>query len=223
MNDDDSIDTILITYETQVKIVRMIGGNLIPSVLKIGADVSPTEKASPDDLQNCMAKINFWFSSIVSRCVAFSYNNDVALSMFVAEDGTNRTDNMLLIAPGDPTDDMLAVLFQAKMRALCNGAIDFDVVDVKSDNSMGLGFTFIGQSLNILPTMEEWVGVPNFFDEPWWERNDGSTLDVCPPPEADLTKKPQWAFNLDAINKPVQGTVIHHEFRPTVIEGGKKD
>lgn len=221
----EEFDTLVITYETEIKIVRMIGNNLIPSVIKVGADVHPTADASTDDLQRCMAKINFWFSNIVSRCVAFSYNNDVALGMFVGEGGTNRTDNMLLIAPGEPTDDMLAILFQSKMKALCNGVIDFEVVDIKSDNTLGLGFTFIGHSSNVLPTMEDWVGLPNYFDEPWWSRNDGSTIDVCPPPETDLTKKPQWAFNLDVLNSKSseEGTIIHHEFRPTVIDGGKKD
>jgi hypothetical protein len=103
----------------------------------------------------------------------------------------------------------------------------FGPVEVKSDNQLGLQFTFVGDSSAVLPNNLEWVGPRSFFDKPWWDRDDGSTLDVLPAEDADLTVKPVWAFSLDFLSFPkkmnatTNGKIVRPEFRPKVIDGGK--
>jgi hypothetical protein len=126
----------------------------------------------------------------------------------------------------EPDDQHLAALFQAKLQALATSVMVFGPVEVQSDNQLGLQFTFVGDSNAVLPKIEDWVGKRSFFDKPWWDRDDGSTLDILPAEDADLTVKPPWAFSFDFLSHqkptPTQVKIVRPEFRPTVIDGGKK-
>ncbi len=231
-DDEDDLPLVLIDFEFEVKLVRMVENILIPSKLSVRASVLPGEDNSSDqEMDAAFTKIKFWFDNLVGRSVAFARENAAAIAMLVGDDGANRSGNMLMITPDDPSDEHLAVLFQAKMAALAAGALEFGPVTVKSDNVIGLTFTFTGDSSEVLPSMADWIGERTFFDTPWWFRNDASTLDVTPVPDADLTKPPSWAYSLDflsGLNKPnatdsAQGSVLRPNFKPTVIDGGKKD
>lgn len=225
MEDDE--DALYITFNTQVKFVRLIENTVIPSRLAIKADVLPHESATEQDLQSVMLKVKFWLDNIVSKAIAFSHDNSAAIEMFIDDAGKNRTSNIIMITPGEPSDEVFAALFQSKLTALANGAIEIGLVEVKSDNPMGLAFTFVGEGTNVLPTMKEWIGERSYFEHPWWMRNDASTLDLIPAPDADLTVAPPWAFSLDTLMqgqpqvRTESGIVVRPSFNPTVINGGK--
>jgi hypothetical protein len=221
--DEEDAESLFINFHLETKITRCHGNTLIPSRLILRADVDPAADVEEEDLSLSLAKVKFWFENIVSKSIAFSTDNEAALEMFVGPDGMNRTGNLLMTTPGEPNDEVLATLFQAKMTALSNGAIFYPFVEVKSDNLIGLTFCFVGDARKVLPTMPEWIGDRTYFDKPWWERNDASTLDIVPPPGADLNVKPAWAYSLDALGGPKQenGIVVRPAFKPTVIPGGK--
>src|SRR5574343_1217480 len=121
--------------------------------------------------------------------------------MFFNERGTNRSDNMIMLTPDDPTDEHLAAIFQSKLNALSGGNMMFGLVEIVSDNTVGLSFTFVCDGETCLPTVEEWIGERYYFEKPWWSRNDASTLDIPPMPDADLTNIPQWAYSLDFLHE----------------------
>lgn len=219
---DDEQEAIFITLNLETKIIRIVENTLIPSRLNIRADVSPREDITDVQLTHSMQKIKFWYEHIVSKSLAFDIGNDAAIGMIFDETGKNRSTNMIMFTPGDPTDELLAALFQSKMSALSNGMINFGLCEVKSDNHLGLAFTFVGEGTKVLPPMKEWIGERSYFEKPWWERNDSSTLDVIPGMDADLTKPPAWAYSLDNIGQPpASPVVVRPSFNPTVIPGGK--
>lgn len=220
--DDEDDDVLLISLTIETKIVRVIDNTIHPAKLTIRTDVNPVEDVPEGEISAIIAKIRFWFENLVSKSIAFSFDNDGALEMFIDAQGRNRTTNLIMIAPAAPTDDVLATLFQAKMSALAGGKILFGLVEVKSDNLAGLSFIYVGSAERSLPTMEQWIGERSYFDQPWWNRDDASTLDVVPPDGADLTKKPAWAFSLDMMSPKVEtGIIIRPDFKPTIIPGGK--
>lgn len=221
--DDDDVDALYISCSLETKLIRIIDNNFMPARLKIRADVCPDDDMTQAEISLALSKIRFFFDNILTKAIAFSYDNESAIDMLINEEGKNNSGNVLMMTPGDPTDELLATLFQAKMEALSGGQITFSLVEVKSDNAMNLAFVFVGDSQNMLPTNEQWIGPRSYFAEPWWNRDDASTLDVIPPPDADLTTKPAWAFSLDVLGGPIkpEPTVLRPEFRPKIIDGGK--
>lgn len=221
--EDDYPTTILMSFTTEIEIVRIIGTTMAPAFIKIKTELFPTD-GEEENISSAMSKIKYWFDQIANRSVVFSGGNSALASLLVSDAGTNFLDNNYLMTPGEPTDDLLATLFQAKMSALATNTLTFEACEIRSKNMLGIIFTVVGNPLELLPPMKEWIGDRTYFDEPWWNRNDASSMDVKPPADADLSQKPEWAFALD-IKKPDKGTeadVVRHDFRPKVIDGGRK-
>jgi len=225
MDEDEIIDDALfVTLTLNTHFIRVIDSTLIPARVTIKTDVSPREDADQEELLGAITKIKYWLEHIVSRSIAFSADNDMAIAMLVDEQGKNRSGNRFMLTPGDPTDEVLATLFQCKMTALANGVAEFGFVEITTDNELGMTFTFSGDGKSLLPTVGQWIGERSYFNEPWWMRNDASTLDVMVPDGADPDEKPAWAFSLDTlIPAKHDAEVVIHPFKPTIIDGGKGD
>jgi len=229
MNEEDDDDEggadVMISFEQEITMVRLMEDHFLPSQISIKAQIYPLKGSNDQDLEIAFQKVSFWLDNVVSRCIAFKRSNEAAQKMLISE-GKNNSSNMLMLTPEEPTDEMMAILFQAKMTALSEHKIAFGSVEIKSNNWTGLRFTFLGDASESLPNMDEWVGSPNYFDEPWWNRDDASTLDVVIDSSTDTTTKPAWAYKLDFIAnaiRPAHETIARPIFKPKIIDGGKKD
>jgi hypothetical protein len=225
----DFISDTMLEFNFKISLVRLLDNTFIPSRIKVRAQTFITDDADEEKIEAAFVKIEYWLDRIVNRSIAFSQGNPSALEMLIDQGGINRTANMLMLTPDDPVDQLLAVLFQSKFTALSAGALTFGAVRVSSDNVAGLSFTYMGDNEGMLPTMEKWIGQKrSFFEVPWWERDDASTLDVRPLEDADLTKPPEWAYSLDFLLRAddeedqKQPTILRPTFRPKIIDGGKK-
>jgi hypothetical protein len=200
MDDDDSSVSVMIDFEQKAKFVRFIGGGMLPTKIKMKAEVMPTEDTVDNDFDVAFSKIKFWFDSIVTNSIIFCKNNEVARSMLI-KDGLPTMPNHLIMTPFEPTDEHLAILFQAKMTALSDQNFDFGSIKIKSDTSNGLTFTYVGSWDEDLPEMKDWFDItPYYFDVPWWQRSDISSIDMIVG-EFDSTKIPTWASKLDFIEE----------------------
>lgn len=226
MDEEDIIESY--TWVTfKFKTIRVLD-NIITAhnnVLKveIGIEADTTET----DVNIVLEKIHFWFETIVSNSVIFSRDNEFALGMMFDENGNARTQNIPMIVPGEPTDDFLVMIFQAKLAAFGAGVMGFGTVEMTSDTRENLTTVFVGEGEEYLPSMEEWIGEHSYFEYPWWARDDGTTLDVIPPEDADLADPPFIGIDMSFIearykkNEQEGPMIIKPEFRPTVISGGK--
>lgn len=231
MDEDDLTPEVFSYFSFSVKIVRVIEDIIVPSTLKFKMEFIPLETATGEEVDRAFAKMRYWIDNVVNRSVVFSHDNSNAIAMFIDDKGANsRVSNILMITPEEPDDQHMCAIFQSKLQALSGLSMAFGPVEVSGDNQIGLSFTFIGDSTSVLPDAKEWFqDTRTFFDKPWWERDDGSTLDVVPPEGADLSVKPAWAFSFDFLEPkgPRSSTadgktnVIRTEFRPNVIDGGK--
>jgi len=227
IEDDDFFPEIYNHFIFSTKLVRVMENVIIPSNIKLKMEFIPMDDADSENIDRAFTKIRYWLDNVVNNAVLFSYENEAALDMFIDEEGRNpRVANMLMLTPDEPNDQLMAAIFQAKLQALAGTCLAFGPVEIQSDNQIGLSFTFVGDSSAVLPTMDDWIGERSYFDKPWWDRDDGSTLDVMPPEGADLSDKPTWAFSFDFLDKPKvalgsSGKIVRPEFRPTIIDGGK--
>lgn len=219
-----------ITYDIDVRVIRLIQNVLVPTDLSLTAHIDRGETATDAEIELAISKIRYWFDNVVSKTIAFGRDNTTAFDMLLDDDGTPRIGNIFMMVPDDPRDELLGALFQCKMNALANGALVVEAIDIRSDNLDGLSFSLLGDHAVYLPaTMEEWLGAPSYFDVPWWLRNDASTLDVYLSEDSDKTKKPAWAFSLDFLDKTkkaapgAEAAVVRPSFQPQVIKGGKDD
>lgn len=224
-DEDDLNPEVYTHFLFSIKVIRVMENILIPSIIRFKMEFIPMETAEENDIDVSFAKMRYWLDNVINKSIIFAHDNESAITMFIDDKGNNtRAANVLVLTPEEPNDQHLAVIFQAKLQALAGNSMAFGPVEVKSDNQLGLTFTFVGDSRSILPKMSDWVGERSFFDKPWWDRDDGSTLDVLPPDDADLTVKPAWAFDFDFLDKQKtkpNGVIVRHEFRPKVIDGGK--
>jgi hypothetical protein len=229
MDDDDNeheeMTDIFISLSMEVKLIRFIGNTLVPSYLHMSIALERDPDAEDAKIELALQKWRYWMDNIVSKSIVFSKDNDAAMEMLLDEDGVNRTGNLFLLAPDEPSDELVASLLQAKLNALANGALTAITMEITSDNLHGMSFTILGDHSIYMPqTSEEFVGGETFWDRPWWHRDDASSIDVLrPSPDA---KMPGWAYSLDFLDRQSgqKGTVINRpSFNPTIIDGGKPD
>ncbi len=229
-SDDDSLEfnETYLHYTFDVRFVRLVDRTFLPAKMNVRAEIMFDEDAADFEIELAFSKIRYWLDNFVSRSIVFRRENDYARAILIDENGMNRTGNFIMLTPSEPTDEHLAVLFQAKMAAIATGTVGFGPLEVKSDGPTGISVMFAGDAMERLPTMEEWVGDgANYFETPWWTRADTSMLDIQQVPEgADLTRRPSWASGFemfDALlqNEDSEPVVLRPTFKPTVVDGGE--
>tara|TARA_R110000868_G_scaffold130758_2_gene340598 strand:- start:5743 stop:6309 length:567 start_codon:yes stop_codon:yes gene_type:complete len=104
-------------------------------------------------------------------------------------------DNNIIVAPGEPDDFTLSMLFLTKMQSILGNSVTINSLEFVSDAGAGVSFTITPNSVD-LPIVEEWMGAHRFYDKPWWLRSDGSTCDIPADHDQDITCKPNILINL---------------------------
>jgi hypothetical protein len=227
MTDTEDSVNVVIDFSHKVNLIRFLGSGMAPVRLKLRAEVFPKEDAEEIDFDITFAKVKFWFETVVARSIVYCHTNKIAHEMLL-RNGKPRVINHLMVTPFEPTDEHLAVLFQAKLSALSRGTMEFGCVRVEQEEG-GLVFTYVGDWHHDLPPMEQWFDTqPYYFTEPWWQRDDASTLDLMAA-KADVTQPPAWAYRLDFIENAIRPkskadeVVIRGGFNPKIIRGGRDD
>jgi hypothetical protein len=227
MIDEDDLEVNCFNYfHFEVGFVRMIEDLLVPTKMRVRAEFIPLDEASEHEIDRAFEKIRFWLDNILDGAIVFAQSNATAIKMIFDDAGTKpMISNVLMLTPFEPTDQHMAPLLQAKLQALSGLSMAFGAMRIETGNQLGVSFDFVGDSSAVLPDADEWFDTRRYFDEPWWDRDDGSTLDTVPPDDADLSVRPAYAFTFDFLDqkRPTasNGAIVRHNFRPTVIDGGK--
>lgn len=226
MENYDDEDTCYTWAHFKFKSIRIVENTLTSSFSKMKAEIITSDEATDADIKTVLDKIHFWFDSIVGNGIMFERDNEFALNLLFTELGIARTDNIPIVMPAIPSDDVLARILHAKLNALGNEKVFFGMLEITSDNDFTITFTGDGESE--LPDMSEWIGERSYFEKPWWARNDGTTLDVIPEDTADLSVKPVLGVDISFIDtryKPQDDVaiILRPKFSPEVISGGKND
>jgi len=201
--------------------IRIIENVLYPTTWNLKGELIFSEDLKDDiNLNIALTKVKILFDDILSSSIFLCKDNEWAFESFMPEYEIYCTNNIVL-TPYEPTDDHLAVILQAKINALSSKVFNISTIELESNNSKGLVFTFFGDTTEILPKMKDWMG-ENYFDLPWWDRNDGSTYDLM-----NLTEDPNFfdfSFVSDAFkgNSNSMAKIIKPNFKPTIIKNDDK-
>jgi hypothetical protein len=231
MDDETDDNTLIIDFEYDTKLIRIVNNSFVTSNIKIRAELIPLmEQPDHDEFDISLSKCKFWLDMVFSKCIVFYRDNTQAKEIMFDENGTNRCSNYIMLTPSEPSDDHIACLLQSKLSAIGATQFAFGSIRIMSDSANGLIFRFIGDAADNLPSVREWIGERSYFEQPWWNRDDISTLDVIPSEDADLSEKPSWASNFDFLTNAMRGTslspkdvIVRPDFKPKVIKGGKDD
>ena len=220
MIDDDDMPDAYHSYKFTLNFTRIILDHIVSSNLKIRIDYVTNSSSTPEDIMTAWNKIEIWLDNL-NQSVAISAGNPLAVATMISGDThTSRFSNTLLILPGEPTEELFGYILQAKLNALASDVLAFGIVDLQAEEAAGITVAITGHHEDNLPTMKEWIDGPNWFTEPWWNRDDGSTIDSEPPAGCDLTVMPPWEFPWDFLakkNKP-SGVVISGRFKPKLVD-----
>ncbi len=209
---------IIIKFTKEFRGIRIIEDKLYPTIWGIRADIMPSDACSNEEIDFSLNKIRYFFDTIINSAIFFSAENAWAMEAFC-----NKTSNNLVLCPREPSDDHLCLLLKAKMNALANMTLEIGYLELYAD-TQDIEYMLVGEYILNLPEMKEWVGARSFFDDPWWHRDDASTIDVIPSETADLNAIPEFAFNFDFLKeetikkKNEDIKVIRPKFKPKIVK-----
>ncbi len=215
---EDDMPLNKLEVKIDVLVTRLIEETLYPSTIEMVIAVDILEMQLFDNLQ----KFETWIEEVVYRSIICECSNEAGISAFLTEDGL-RFDNNLMITPMLPVDFHLASLFQSKLEAFLNETGFVSEIVITSTESRNYINTFYGDLTHDLPEMSEWMPGKNWFDKPWWKRDDMSMIDFTPTEKSDLTIRPAWAPLYDELinnstNTPPPTNIIRPNFKPKVIK-----
>lgn len=235
-DNDDETANVMLDFVQDVVMIRVFGKNIMPVSIRIKAELLPIADDDEIPMDVIVAKLKFWFDAVVSRCICVAQSNTEGRALFTDDAGHIKVANNLMMTPYEPTDEHLAMIFQAKITALSNYQLMVGYVRINATAESGLVTTYLGNWMDDLPSMDKWFNnTPYFFDVPWWARNDISLIDMIPDGTADFTLRPRWAITLDFIDNAMAphhaegdmlgmpDTIIHKSFRPTIVEDEQRE
>ncbi|NJO62368.1 MAG: hypothetical protein HC836_30335 [Richelia sp. RM2_1_2] len=208
----------VLKYSQSFSAIRVVGTELFPIWLHVNAELLGNVAISDVEFQLGIAKMDYWFVNVIHNSVMFSSGNDWAMDCLL-----EMPANLPFIAPYEPTDDVLAILFNCKCNALSNGAFLVGYFTVEDENN-NISYMYADEDMPDLPLPDEWFGgKKSYYEVPWWHRNDSSTFDITPSETDDLSKKPECFFSLDFLRERfnVSAEIIKPQFTPKVIAGKK--
>lgn len=207
------------TFKGTFNVIRVLNKKLVSSHIDIQLELDFDDQANKLDQISALERMKRWLDEILNGCLAFNTKGELPT-------GTIEVlDNNLMFCPDEPYDFLLLVLIYSKLNAIGQGAVSVVHCELTSDMGDGFGNWFEGNAAEVLPTLSEWAGERTYFDKPWWDRPDGSMIDMWAGPDDDISKKPDILIDLSAGPSIVSdlelesepAEIIKPNFKPTII------
>lgn len=209
-------------FTAEVMCTRFCVNSLVSSTMTFSMEYAVNPDASADDVITSWRKIEHFFESL-DQSLMVCASNPVGVAVAIdTKAQRGRFSNRLVLTPEEPVEDHVSFLMLSKMNAIGGDIIAFGGIEVSSRESCGFSFAMLGCAANYLPMMAEWMGTPNWFKEPWWSRDDATTIDSIAPVGTDVSVPPEWFETWDFLTSPRpqnSGVVIKGKFKPRLVEG----
>lgn len=201
------------------RIIRLLENHLLSSICEIKMVIDIPSTTKPMDSKNRLKAMKLWIETFLDGSVAFSVGNDIDTTTL------EHLGNNLMMCPDDPHDYLLLLLVHSKLQAIGGDHVEVHSTSLISDTGEGFSNLIEGTTEEWLPSMEEWIGPLHYHDNPWWNREDSSMMDLKPEPDEDLTKLPPLGIDLismvsrdlkDAADAPL-AEIIKPTFKPKII------
>lgn len=229
---------LYVQYTNSFKAIKIYDKNLIISDLCIESDLwidadDMTSEEIDKEVDLILIKLQLFFDLSLNNSIIFCKNNNWALDKFLdLQNNQKLINNNIILVPGEPGDDHLCLVLQSKFDAIGEGKLFFTSMSVKNMKTKNVKFTFVGDGKKSLPTMTEWMGNLTYHEEPWWLRNDLSTIDM---PKKENVENPFYDIKFESIminkiaeylskdnsileNENSESKIIRPKFKPKIIK-----
>lgn len=196
--------TISITNTLHFKftLLCLIDADLMPSTYNLTIKLKVNNNTlTPHEIAKRINNIKLWINTCVDQSIAYSIHNRLDTSIL------EHLNNNIIMCPEDPYDHILLYLIQSKIYAIkdCNDINVIETCLTPDESDMSTTITGIP---DILPSNKQWMGETSFFDKPWWERNDTSTVDIVFEPGDNLDEPPEVGSTFDNLIDLMQHKTI---------------
>lgn len=233
---EEQENQLYIQYTNTFKAIKIYEKSLILSEFNVVSDMwidydEILQEEIDREIDLVLIKLQFFFEMCLRNSLIFRKSNDWAFETFIDRENCKpKISNNIVLTPGDPGDDHLTLLLQSKFDAIGNEKIFFTSLTIRNKKTNNIKFTFVGEGKKVLPKMNDWIGSNSYHDEPWWCRNDLSTMDL---PKVDLVEKPFYdltfesivfndifeKFNNGNVNlENLESKIIRPKFNPKIIK-----
>lgn len=167
------------TFSISLEGIRIFDNILIPSPLNLEFEFLPI-RARKNNLENQILqdmtyeKMTFWLDNVCPGSVYVSSTNIWGLDM------ATELGNNLVMTPDEPMDDLLAILFHAKISAILKDYFIIQNMRVDGFPASRVKYDFVLTNEGYpLPNMVDFIGDEAREKEPcWWHRSDPTTFDL---------------------------------------------
>lgn len=202
-------DTIIgTTMSISLNICRLVDERLQASNVDMTFDLEIDPSFSQADQKQKLGLIRKWIDNILKNCIAFNVHSQIDTELL------GQVINPVMFCPDEPHDYMLLLLITAKLNAIGDGIVKVESSMISSDSNQGFGNNLVGDPLDLLPTAEDWMGEPRYYQKPWWDRPDGGMMDLPVEEGEDPMVKPDILINL----MPIDVEVVFDENEPAAVE-----
>jgi hypothetical protein len=212
--------------KVKFKLIRILSDHMVPSNCELAVKLNIPIKNKVEST-NRITAMRYWIENFVDGCIAYPISTEVDTEMLC------DVHNHIMMVPEEPVDYIINILIHQKLTAIGGEYAVVNETTFESDSGYGFSNTISGSADGILPTMGEWMGVPHYNMEPWWNRDDSSMIDMRNDDGDDVNDIPELGINIlkmlnnretsTDIESEDRDTVIRGQFKPRVIEGGKSD
>jgi hypothetical protein len=180
---------ILTHLQRSFRLFRISEGELEVCVCRISANLDLLSYKDGSAQNDHLMMLDMWLGHVVENTVVFNLWHEMDVGTL------DSLHNNIMMTPGDPDDYTMAQLFLRKMQSILRDTVTIMDLQFSTDNGPGIAFTITPDTVE-LPNITEWVGSRHYWADPWWDRSDGSTHDIIPDDDADLSQKPNIIINL---------------------------
>jgi hypothetical protein len=201
-------------------LVRLLGNELLPSICQLKISIQLDLNTRDQEQADYLKAIKFWIDNVLNRSIIYHPRTDIDTTTF------EKTANNVIMAPDEPNDYHICILLHNKLNAIGHDKVKISQTEFTSDLGEGFTCTVSGDITDWLPDLEEWIGLASIFDQPWWYRSDGSTIDFSSEPGDNIAKlRSSIAINLLSYVSDHNEKTEHmaeilkpNFFKPTIIQ-----
>ena len=175
------------TLKEEFNLFRLIDNNLTFNKCQLIFDIKFNSNSTKIARENSFKSIHIWIKNVINNSLAYNVFNSNNIDI-------SELKNPLIFCPAEPHDYLMLYLIHSKINAIGQGNVIITRTSFCADDM--LSFSYSGNAANELPDISTWMGAYTYFDNPWWTRSDGSTIDMPADEYDDLNNKPDILIEL---------------------------